>query len=69
MNIYILEGNFDRAKEIGAKILAQMNNSLVGSNQMNSNSTNSSLSNYDRNNNNSPFEFINELLNIWYVCW
>lgn len=60
MNIYILESNFDKAKEIGNKILSNMNigftesspiqNSKSGSNKMFENS--------------GQFDFFNEQMSI-----
>ena len=56
MNVYILEGNIDKAKEIGSKILSSLN--LTSFEQ-------EDFSNLNNNNTNSTqFEFWNEKMSI-----
>lgn len=57
MNIFILEGNIDKAKEIGNKILLNLNKSSFES---------ADFSNLSNNNssNNSHFEFWTEQMSI-----
>ena len=56
MNVYILEGNIDKAKEIGNKILMNLNISSFDQIE---------FSNLNNNNNNaSQFEFWNEQMSI-----
>lgn len=56
MNVYILEGNIDKAKEIGNKILMSLNISSFEQ---------AEFSNLSNNNTNSPqFEFWNEKMSI-----
>ncbi len=63
MNIYILEGNLDKAKEIGNKILSNMNATSIESTKITNFSNNAD---FDQNNSNccSQFEFWNEQMNI-----
>lgn len=63
MNLYILEANYDKAKEIGNKILSNMNISFIESTKIN-NYTNNYDFNPMQNNNNSQFEFWNEQINM-----
>ena len=63
MNVYILEANYDKAKEVGNKILANMNIGFVESTKIN-NYTNNYDFNPIQNNNNSQFEFWNEQINM-----
>jgi hypothetical protein len=67
MNVCILEGNLDKAKEVGNRILSNANNSFVETCQINNytNNVNSaSQATADMNNNNSQFDFLNEQVNI-----
>ena len=66
MNISILEGNLDRAKEMGNKVLSNMNFGYVENSQMGNytNNTNFQFYQTDSNNNQTQFYFLNEHLNI-----
>ena len=57
MNIFILEGNIDRAKEIGSKILINLNITSFESADFNNLSNNNSSKN-------SHFEFWSEQMSI-----
>jgi hypothetical protein len=65
MNIFILEGNLEKAKEIGNKILSNMNATSIESCKISSFINNAD---FDQNNSNSSsqFEFWNEQMNIKY---
>lgn len=67
MNVYILEGNYERAKEIGAKILGLMSRGRFGNVQdedtFDQAANFSYLNTLDKNNN----ELLNEQLNIRYL--
>ena len=65
MNICILEGNLDKAKEIGNKVLLNVNSgSIEGVNNYSNSISGSNSVQIDMNNNNSQFEFLNEQVNI-----
>jgi len=61
MNVFILEGNLDKAKEIGNRILYIINTGSMDSNQS---STRNSTNNLSNNNLLTKFEFWNEKENI-----
>ncbi len=66
MNICILEGNLDKAKEVGSKILSNANIAFAETSQMNNYTNNVSggcATQSDMNNNNSHFDFLNEQVN------
>jgi hypothetical protein len=67
MNICILEGNLDKAKEIGNKIMANTSVGFVETSHMNNYTNNVSggcTTQSDMNNNSSNFDFLNEQVNI-----
>jgi hypothetical protein len=64
MNIFILEGNLDKAKEIGNKILSNMNASSIESCKISSCINNNADFNQNNSNSSSQFEFWNEQMNI-----
>ncbi len=71
MNIFILEGNFDKAKEVGNRVLLSLNKNSLDLLQLNSfdNQTNSTFYNYNSNhfntnNINDQFEFLSEQISL-----
>ena len=66
MNIYILEGNLDKAKEIGNRILLSMNTSEMELFQNNPFDLNNNTQLFSGLNNgaSSQFEFLNDQISI-----
>lgn len=67
MNICILEGNLEKAKEAGNKILSNSNSTYLEMFQGNSQNdcyNNFIGNNTDLNNNNTQFDFLNEQVDI-----
>lgn len=77
MNVFIVEGNYEKAKQIGFRIMSLLNISDVESCQINNytnnvsgiNSTQDEIrDNFFKNVNNDPqFDFFNDQLNIRYI--